>query len=289
MGIGFECARACLKYGADVTICARGEGTLKDAEAALKNPPAQAADPGTRRRMASERTNSKPQVDALVADVSDPEDVERLLDRIVSALGRCDGLIHAAAILGPAGRITALDDLDAWFETLRINLFGTFLVARAAARRMQRSGGGRMVLFAGGGASAPFPNYSAYASSKVGVVRFAETIAQELAPEIEVNALAPGLVATRMLEQTLQAGERAGKGYVETARQAIASGATPPTVAAEAAAFLISDAAKGITGKFVAAVYDGYRDWPSHLAELRDSDLFTLRRILPRDRGLDWQ
>ena len=45
----------------------------------------------------------------------------------------------------------------------------------------------------------------------------------------------------------------------------------------------------GITGKFVAAPYDGWRDWPDHLAELNDSDIFTLRRIVPGDRGMDWQ
>ncbi len=272
MGIGLECARAALKYGARVTICARGEDALKAAASEL-DAEFRSGDDAARERLGGDHRTER--VDAIAVDVSRPEEVENLLERVVARFGRCDGLIHAAAILGPASRISDLDDADAWLETLRINLFGTFLVARAAARRMQKQGGGRMVLFAGGGASGPFPNFSAYASSKVGVVRFAETIAQELAPDIEVNALAPGMVATRMLAQ------------VRRVREGPAG--TPPAVAAEAAAFLVSDAAKGITGKFVAAVYDGYRDWPSHLAELRDGDLFTLRRIVPRDRGNDWQ
>jgi hypothetical protein len=63
----------------------------------------------------------------------------------------------------------------------------------------------------------------------------------------------------------------------------------PASVGAECAAFLVSDAAKGITGKFVAAPYDDYRDWPQHLRELHSSDIFTLRRILPKDRGMNWQ
>ena len=154
---------------------------------------------------------------------------------------------------------------------------------------MNAYGGGRIALFSGGGASSPFPNYTAYASSKVAVVRFAETIAEELGPSIEVNCIGPGFVATRLHEQTLAAGERAGGEFLEKTKAALSSGGVSATVGAEAAAFLVSDAAAGITGKFVAAQYDDYRAWPSRLEALSGSELFTLRRVLPRERGLDWQ
>jgi NAD(P)-dependent dehydrogenase (short-subunit alcohol dehydrogenase family) len=258
MGLGYESARSCLSHGANVMLCARGEAALRQAARELSN-----AFPAR-------------QVETFAADVGAESDVERIFDELTERFGRCDGVIHAAGILGPIGSIVEIEDADLWWETLRINLFGTFLVTRSAARRMQASGGGRIVLYAGGGASAPWPKYTAYACSKVAVVRFTETVAQELAPEIEVNCLAPGLVATRMYEQSLAAGEKAGT-------------AVPPTLAAEASAFLVSDAAHGITGKFVAARFDGYAEWPEHLVELRDSDIFTLRRILPRERGMDWQ
>jgi NAD(P)-dependent dehydrogenase (short-subunit alcohol dehydrogenase family) len=271
MGLGLASARACLQYGANVMVCARGGEALVEASAELtRSAPAE--------RLATE-----------TADVGIEADVERLFDRIVASFGRCDGIIHAAAILGPVGTVDAVDDADAWLETLRINLFGTFLVARAGARRMKKSGGGRIVLYSGGGGATPRPNFTAYASSKAAVVRFAETIALELAPDVEVNALAPGFVVTRMQHQTIEAGERAGEAWAEEVRARVAEGGTPPSVAADAGAFLVSDAARGITGKLVAASFDKYREWPLHLAELRDGDLFTLRRILPRDRGLDWQ
>jgi 3-oxoacyl-[acyl-carrier protein] reductase len=152
------------------------------------------------------------------------------------------------------------------------------------------NGGGRIVLFAGGGAAAPFPNYTAYACGKAGLVRLTETVALELAPaRIQVNCIAPGFVVTRLHEQTLAAGERAGKDFLEMTRQQIEKGGVSASVGAEAAVFLVSDAAEGITGKFVAAPYDGYGEWPGHLEELSGSDLFTLRRIVPRDRGMDWQ
>jgi len=272
MGIGFESARSCLSYGANVVLCARGEEALSQAARDLtKEHPAE-------------------RIKTLTADVGEESDVERIFDYVIASFGACNGIIHAAAVLGPIGPVAEVEDPELWWDTLRINLFGTFLVTRAAARRMKATSGGRIVLYAGGGASAPFPNYTAYACSKVAVVRFTETVAVELAPEIEVNCLAPGLVATRMQQQTLAAGDRAGAEYLETTKNALAQGAAvSPKLAAETSAFLASDAARGITGKFVSARFDGYAEWPEHLAELRDTDIFTLRRILPRDRGMDWQ
>jgi NAD(P)-dependent dehydrogenase (short-subunit alcohol dehydrogenase family) len=270
MGLGLEAARVCLSYGADVLLCARGAATLQQAGAELSS-----AHP--ERRIATQ-----------AGDVGNEADVARIFEAMTAQLGGCDALIHAAAVLGPIGNIREIDDATAWSDALRINLFGTFLVARGAARSMKS--GGRIVLFSGGGAASAFPNYTAYACSKAAVVRFTETIAQELAPDIEVNALAPGFVATRMHQQTLAAGARAGEEFFEKTRAMIDEAAgVSPTVAAEACAFLVSDAARGISGKLVAAVHDNYREWPLHLAELRDGDLFTLRRIVPRDRGLDWQ
>jgi len=237
----------------------------------------------------AEITAAGGQAIAVQADVSRAADVERLFERLISRFGRCDGVVHAAGVLGPIGSILEIEEPALWWETLRINLFGTFLVTRAAARCMKQSGGGRIVLYAGGGAAAPFPNYTAYACSKVAVVRFAETTAKEVGPDVEVNCLAPGFVVTRMHQQTLAAGERAGKDFLEKTQTMIEEGGVPATVAAEAAAFLVSDGARGITGKFVAAAYDGYANWPQHLAELQETDIFTLRRIVPRERGMEWQ
>ena len=269
MGIGFECARTCLAAGARVMIAARGVDALERA----------------REQLAREAGESA--VAMTHVDVGDVASVDRLFATFEQSFGRCDGVVHAAGVYGPIGPITELDP-GAWWETLQINLFGTFLVARRAARGMRANGGGRIVLLSGGGAAGPFPNYTAYATGKAGVVRLTETIAQELAPDIEVNCVAPGFVATRLHQQTLEAGELAGS-FLEKTRAELARGGVPASVGAACAAFLVSDAARGITGKFVAAPYDGYRAWPEYLAELRDTDIFTLRRILPRERGMSWQ
>jgi len=258
MGIGQSVARRCLEAGANVTICARGEHALERTLAHFESD-------GYAGRIAS-----------ISIDVSRSDDVARAFDVATASFGRIDGLAHAAAVLEPIGSILDVDPA-AWLRTVEVDLFGTFLVTREACKRM-RERGGRIVLFAGGGASTPYPNFTAYACSKVAVVRFAESVALEMRPfGIEINALAPGLVATRMIEQTLQAG------FSTTAA------AVGPEIAANCVAFLLSDAAQGISGKFVAPNYDDYARWPEHLEELQSTDIFSLRRILPKERGMGWQ
>jgi NAD(P)-dependent dehydrogenase (short-subunit alcohol dehydrogenase family) len=258
MGIGFAVAHECLRLNARVVICARDSSAVFKAVEELKN------------------VAGKDRVEGAVADVTDLAQIENALDLLESHFGPVTSLVHAAAVQGPAGEITSVDPAQ-WLDAVRIDLFGGFLTARQTCARMKKAGG-RIVLLSGGGATAPLPELTAYACSKAGIVRLAETIAIEMAPHgIEVNALAPGLVATRMLDQAVAAG-RIPK--IEP---------VPAKVAAEAAAFLISDRARGITGKLLAAPYDGWGEWPRHLEELKDSDLFTLRRIVPRDRGMDWQ
>jgi len=259
MGIGEVVARTCLQAGARVTICARGADALAEA------------------RSRFEAAGFGDAVASVAIDVSDTEAVARAFDAAASRFGGVDGVVHAAAVLEPIGSILEVEP-SAWLRTIEIDLFGTFVVTREACARM-RERGGRIVLFAGGGASTPYPNFTAYACSKVAVVRFAESVALEMrAYGIEINALAPGLVATRMVEQTRNAGY--GSPAVPTVK---------PEVAARAAAFLLSDRSRGITGKFVAPNYDDYARWPEHLAELQGSDAFTLRRILPKDRGMEWE
>jgi NAD(P)-dependent dehydrogenase (short-subunit alcohol dehydrogenase family) len=270
MGIGLACAEAVLQAGGRVVIAARGETALA---------------------AAADRLASLAGADSVVAhrcDVADADAVDGLFEAAAARFGRVDGVVHAAAVIGPIGRVTDVEP-EQWMDALRTDLFGSFLVLRAAAQRMSERGG-RIVLLSGGGATGAFPNYSAYACSKAGVVRLAETAAHELAPlNITVNALAPGFVATRMHEETLAAGERAGRDYLERTRQELLAGGVPPQLAADAAVFLLSDASEGITGRLYAAAWDDHRQWSGRRDRIAETDYFTLRRIVPRDRGEDWQ
>ena len=270
MGIGYAAAEACLQANGRVAICARNRDDLDKAVSSLKE-------------------QGHQHIVGISADVTQQDEVETVLNEVESHFGSLNAVIHSAGIYGPIGSITDVNP-EEWLDAIRINLFGSFLVARQSCLRLQKNGGGRIALFSGGGAATPFPNYTAYACSKVGVVRFTETIAQEMAPhQIEINCIAPGFVITRLHQQTLAAGHLAGEKFLETTKAQIEKGGVPVSLGAATAAFLISDRAKGITGKFVAAPYDGWSDWPEHLDELKSTDIFTLRRILPKERGMDWQ
>jgi NAD(P)-dependent dehydrogenase (short-subunit alcohol dehydrogenase family) len=271
-GLGLEIARSYLAAGASgVCICGRDGGTLEGAEAELR----ELAGPGQ-------------QVLAQVADVSRPDEVEALVAHALERLGELTILVNNAGIYGPKGPIERVD-WEQWVRAIEINLFGSVLPARALVAHFAARGYGKIVQLSGGGATGPLPSLSAYAASKAAVVRFAETLALELREHgVDVNAIAPGALNTRMLDEVLAAGpELVGEGFYARALDQQRTGGVPLARGAELAVFLGSAASDGITGKLLSAVWDPWPALPDHLDEL-DSDIYTLRRIVPRDRGRDW-
>ena len=112
---------------------------------------------------------------------------------------------------------------------MRVNLFGSVLCCRAVLPHFRANGYGKIIQLSGGGATSPLPRLSAYAASKAAVVRFAETLAEEVrGTGIDVNAIAPGALNTRLLDEVLEAGpERVGDAFYERALEQRSSGGTP--------------------------------------------------------------
>jgi NAD(P)-dependent dehydrogenase (short-subunit alcohol dehydrogenase family) len=271
-GLGLEIARAYLQAGAaGVCICGRDTSTLESAVAELS------AMSGPDQRVLGE-----------LADVSSPEDVERLVRTAVTGLDELTILVSNAGVYGPKGTIHTVSWAE-WARAIEINLFGSVLPARALAGRFAQRGYGKIIQLSGGGATKPMPGLSAYAASKAAVVRFAETLAGELLEYcVDVNSIAPGAMNTRMLDELLAAGPgRVEHGIYQRAIEQRRSGGAPPARAAELAVFLGSAASDGITGKLLSAVWDPWPEFPQHLEDLR-SDVYTLRRIVPRERDLSW-
>jgi 3-oxoacyl-[acyl-carrier protein] reductase len=142
----------------------------------------------------------------------------------------------------------------------------------------------------GGGATNPMPNISAYAASKAAVVRMTETLALELeAHHITVNAVAPGALNTPLQDQLLAAGpDVVGESLYKRILAVREGGGAPLEVGAGLCVFLGSAASDGINGRLISAVWDDWRDLPNHGDELTKSDVYTLRRIVPKDRGFTW-
>jgi NAD(P)-dependent dehydrogenase (short-subunit alcohol dehydrogenase family) len=271
-GLGLEIARAYLRAGAaGICICGRDPHTLEHALAELK----ELAAPGQK-------------VLGAVADVSRLEDVERLVELALKGLGDVTILVSNAGVYGPKGAIEEID-WPQWTRAVEINLLGSVLPARKLVAHFTSRRYGKIVQLSGGGATGPLPGLSAYAASKAAVVRFAETLAEELREHlVDVNAIAPGALNTRMLDEVLSAGpEGVGEAFYERALEQRRSGGIPLGHGAKLAVFLGSAASDGITGKLLSAVWDPWRELPERRGDL-DSDVYTLRRIVPRDRGLSW-
>lgn len=271
-GLGLAIARSYLDAGANVFVCGRDAGALERAYDEL---------------LAS-CGGEEGRVGMRAADVSHSEQVSALVAAAIDRFPNLSILVNNAGVYGPMGGIEELD-WPAWVQAVHINLMGSVLTARAVIAQMKKLGHGKIVQISGGGATSPLAGLSAYAASKAAVVRFAETLALELKGwRIDVNAIAPGALNTRLLDEVLEAGpERVGEDFYRRALDQQRSGGVPLQRGADLAVFLGSAASDGISGKLLSAVWDPWSQLPAHRAEL-DSDVYTLRRIVPADRGLDW-
>lgn len=272
-GLGLAIARAFVDAGASVFLCARDAALLEQAQVDLLS-----------RAAAGQRVLARP------ADVSREDDVRAVAAAAIAALPDLQVLVNNAGVYGPMG---ASDEVDwaEWVRAVEINLFGSVLMCRAVLPHFKQRRYGKIIQLSGGGATNPLPRLSAYAASKAAVVRFAESLALEVqADGIDVNAVAPGALNTRMMRELIAAGPQAvGKAMYERMQHIAEDGGTPLATAAALAVFLASAESDGITGRLLSAVWDPWAELPAHRDELARSDVYTLRRIVPADRGLPWE
>lgn len=270
-GLGRVIAARFVEAGAGVLLVAREAGPLREAGEDI----AARAAPGQR-------------VVTLCGDVSDPATARAASARAQEAFGGVTILVNNAGIYGPMGPLEEAD-WEEWVRTVRINLLGTVLFCRAVVPGMRERGYGKVINLSGGGATAPLPRFSAYAASKAGVVAFSETLAEELREaRVDVNSVAPGALNTRLLDEVLAAEPATvGRDFYERALKQRADGGASLEKAAELALFLASAASDGITGRLLSAAWDDWAALSSKREALAQSDVYTLRRIVPRDRGFD--
>jgi NAD(P)-dependent dehydrogenase (short-subunit alcohol dehydrogenase family) len=271
-GFGLAVAKSFAEEGASVLMCARSEAVLERAAAEVRK--------GAR---------GGATVIAKAADVARPEDVDALVNRALEEWGSVDALVCNAGVYGPKGPVESVD-MESWWDAVRINLMGVVFSCRAVLPDFKRKKRGKIILLSGGGATKPLPYLSAYAASKAAVVRFGETLAEEVREYgILVNAVAPGALNTRLLDEVLEAGpEKVGRSFYDQSVKQKAAGGTPLDRGAALCVYLASDKSAGITGKLLSAVWDPWENLEEQLADIRESDIYTLRRITPVDRGKPW-
>jgi len=253
-------AEAFAKEGYATIICAR---TKADVEKA-----------------ASEISASGLSCEGIALDVTNSAAVQSAIDSIVKTRGKIDVLVCCAGIYGPIGPIEGNDPAH-WQMALMVNLVGTMLVVRACVPSMKKAGKGCIITMAGGGVGGKKlkPNFSSYVTSKFGVCGFTEAVAAELeGTGVRINAISPGAVNTRLLEEVLSSGEKAGKDFLASSRKQKENGGTPPQKACSLALYLAGDGAKSVNGKMLSAVWDDTSALTA-MGNKIPGALYTLKRI----------
>ncbi len=243
---------------------------------------------GLARSDQSDFSAQHPDFQSTRCDVAEWKQVEAAAAEVTIIWNQLDALVTCAGLQGELGpAVTA--DAERWSATVRTNLDGTYFAIRAFyALLMETSRRAKIICLSGGGATKARANFSAYAAAKTGVVRLVETIAEELREQsLDINTIAPGAINTRMTDEIIALGPKVvGQAEYDLAAKQKAAGGASLDRALGLIDFLLSEKSNGITGKLIAAPWDPWLTLNQHIVTLAQSDIYTLRRILPEERGL---
>jgi NAD(P)-dependent dehydrogenase (short-subunit alcohol dehydrogenase family) len=214
----------------------------------------------------------------LRGDVRNPEQVTAAVERMKAHFGRVHVLVHGAGVQGPIGPFANMGakDIQAWFDTMETNLHGAVQTCRAVIGDMIRERSGKIILLSGRGAGEPWPNFSAHATSKAALVRFAETLAMEVGDHnVQVNCLAPGGTYTSMTDEILAASAVISDKDIEEATAVRVTGGAHPEKQIALALFLASERSNHVSGKLI-HIDDDWRKLERSAVSPR---LYTVRRM----------
>jgi 3-oxoacyl-[acyl-carrier protein] reductase len=208
------------------------------------------------------------------ADVCDYEQVSAAVERMRVHFARpVQVLVCAAGIQGPIGPF--VDSAPkSWSEVIHTNLTGVLNASRAVLPHMIERRSGKIIVLTS--VAAPRPNFALYAATKTALVRFVESLAEEVRDHnVQINCMSPGGSYTHMTDQILSAGDRAGWREVEEAQQVRMTGGVAPEKQVNLALFLASEESNHISGRLI-HVQD---DWKRLKNAAVNPELYTLRRV----------
>jgi NAD(P)-dependent dehydrogenase (short-subunit alcohol dehydrogenase family) len=205
---------------------------------------------------------------------------QALADPAVTAAGGLAAVINNAATQGPVGTLSEIA-LDEWIECQTINLHAPVAICQVALPHL-KARGGTIINFTGGGGAKAQHFFSAYSTSKAGIVRFTECLArecQEDAPNVACFVVTPGFVSTDIHQTTLDAGQSRAREFFDFVKSNLAKGGNSPEKVARFCRKLTDPTYAWMSGRFFSGAFDDVDD-PALVDGLRaDGDLFTLRRI----------
>jgi len=203
-GLGYACARGLAQEGCHLVICSRDEARIQAAADQIR-----------------QATGAK--VEALVADVSNAAEAERLVNAVVTAYGGLEILVHNAGG-PPAGQFHTLNEAQ-WKQAFEQNMMSFVRIVTAAVPEMKKAGYGRVLTIASSSIKQPIPNLMLSNAFRAGVWGIAKTLSQELGPQgILVNVIAPGRIDTERIAELDQANAtRTGKPIDEVRKASVSS------------------------------------------------------------------
>lgn len=211
----------------------------------------------------------------LQCDVRDHLQVPAAVERMSQQFGPVQILICAHGSFGAIGPLATAEPA-AWADAVHTNVVGTMHVCRAVLPEMIARRWGKVVLLTGPGAEGPRPNFSAYSACQAALVRFAETLAEEVRDSnVQVNCMNPGATYTSLTDDILRAEELAGWKEVQDASHIRTNGGTPPEKQVQLTQFLCSERSNHISGKLI-GVGDDWKKLEHHNAH---AEIYTLRRL----------
>ena len=192
------------------------------------------------------------EAEAFDCDVSDSAQVEDLVSNIHKKHGQIDILINCAGIMGPVARLEDCDP-DAWSQCISINLTGAFNACRAVLPYFRRRNAGVIVNMSTGAAFNALQGWSAYSSSKAGLVMLSQIIAAEVQDAgIRIYSFQPGMVNTKLGHQSM-------KVDINKVTNLDPNSFSPPTEPAQAIAWLCSEEAADLAGTEVVITDPAFR------------------------------
>ncbi|MEE9571670.1 MAG: SDR family oxidoreductase [Candidatus Neomarinimicrobiota bacterium] len=221
-------------------------------------------------------------------DIGSENEVASLIQKTIAEFGKIDILVNNAAIVGPTGEISQINGQE-FFNTLKNNIGGTVFCTKAVIPHMKSQKQGCIINLSGGGGLYPLPYYDAYSASKAAIVRLTENFALELEKfNIYVTAISPGAVNTKMFDKQLETGKNSvGKKNWQALQDRLASGGDSINKAPELALFIACQNRKELNGRVISAIWDNWENISKQKEKIIDTDVFQMRRIVPKDREID--
>lgn len=268
-GIGAAIAKRFAQEGCNLLLVARTKSELEKTATSIKR-------------------QFSVNVSSYQADIGNENEVVLMVQHTITEFNKIDILVNNAAIIGPMGEISQIEGKD-FFNAIRNNIGGTVFCTKAVIPHMKPQKQGCIINLSGGGGLYPLPYYDAYSASKAAIVRLTENFALELEEfHINVIAISPGAVNTKMFDQQLKVDKNSiGKKNWQALQDRLASGGDSIDKVSELALFIACQNRKELNGRVISAIWDNWENISNKKEKIIDTDTFQMRRIVPKDRGID--